>query len=76
MGHYQMTMAEMFDESFKPIRLHETIKGRTSFNCPICGWLVGIYSDGSVHKEIGWMYKREQCKNGHAVDWSDQNETI
>lgn len=66
-----MTMSEMLEEEFKPDRQHNTVRGQTFYYCPVCGWLVGTYSDGTVHKEVGLIYKRDVCKFGHNVDWSD-----
>lgn len=72
MNYWQMTMEEALEpeKPRKPKREYERIKGQECYYCPICRWVVGIYSDGSVHKEIGFIYKRDRCKNGHNIDWS------
>ena len=56
------------EEAFKPNAKLNWRNGMTDWCCPLCGECVGIHSNGQVH-EVGWLYKRDECKNGHKVDW-------
>ena len=60
---WQITLEELTADSFKPIKtlIHF---GSWAYECPICGAPVGIYKD-----EDGMIYKRDECKNGHVMDW-------
>lgn len=44
--------------------------GTFHYSCGICGEPVGIHSGNCKHIADGWLYKRDCCKNGHAVDWA------
>ena len=74
MNYWQMTMEKALEpeKARKPERIYERIKGQAFYYCPICQDLVGMYSDGSVHREIGFTYKRDKCRNGHIIDWSEE----
>lgn len=76
-NYWQMTMDEALepDKPLKPKRRYEPIKGLATYTCPVCDWLVGSYSNGSVHKEIGFIYKVDRCKYGHNIDWSKEDGT-
>lgn len=71
MNYWQMTMDEALEpeKPRQPKRVYETIKGQATYYCPICNWPVGYYSDGSVHREIGWTFRVDKCKNGHNIEW-------
>lgn len=74
MSHWQMTFQELEADSFKPSRKLLHI-GTYVFFCPVCGEAVGFYRNPRIDPITnGMYYKREQCKNGHAVDWSDVKE--
>ena len=65
-----MTLFELDRDAFQPIKklMHF---GTWSFTCPVCGEVVGFYRDPKFDKVTNGLYlKYEQCKNGHAVDWS------
>lgn len=66
---WQMTWDELEAESFKPNNGKLNWRnGIMDWFCPICGEVVGIESDGSVHDK-GFMFKRDECRNGHRIDW-------
>ena len=65
---WQITIDELVEEAFKPNGKLNWRNGIEDWFCPLCGELVGIYSNGSTHEE-GWLYKRDKCKNGHNIDW-------
>lgn len=65
---WQMTLDELTVEAFAPNGRYNRFTGITDWFCPLCGDCVGMYSNGQVHEE-GWLYKRDKCRNGHAVDW-------
>lgn len=70
MAHYQMTLEEMLDPSpKKPTRERGVAPGTFCYRCPICEAIVGIKGAETYH-EPGWLYRRDQCKNGHDIDWS------
>lgn len=63
---WQMTLDELTTEAFEPNGQYNRLTGLMTWICPLCGQPVGIHSDGSIHEE-GWLYKREECKNGHKI---------
>ena len=65
---WQITLDEISEEAFKPNGKLNWRNGMTDWFCPLCGECVGIHSNGQVHEE-GWLYKRDECKNGHKIDW-------
>lgn len=65
---WQMTLDELTVEAFAPNGRYNRFTGITDWFCPLCGEVVGMYSNGQVHEE-GWLYKRDKCRNGHIVDW-------
>ena len=67
---WQITLAELTADAAEPIAKHNRLNGVTDWFCPFCNLVVGIESDGSVHDK-GWLYKRDECKNGHPIKWSD-----
>ena len=70
MNIYQITLADLEDLGpVKPLKTHEIVKGQYTYHCPMCGWCVGIENDGTVHRELGFIYKRDVCKNGHEIEW-------
>lgn len=60
---WQMILDEMMAESFSPVREPMHI-GSWAYVCPICKSPVGIY-----RSDEGMVYKRDKCKNGHAIRW-------
>lgn len=69
-----MTFLELESDSFQPIKKLFHF-GCWHYSCPICGEVVGIYRDPKIDKVTnGLIYKRDLCKNGHHVDWSEVNE--
>ena len=66
---WQMTFRELEHESFQPMKTMIHF-GSWGFECPICACPVGLYrpADG------GLVFKRDECKNGHKVDWSEVRE--
>ena len=66
---WQITMRELLGESFQPTKsmIHF---GSWGFSCQICGMPVGIYRPA----DDGLIYRREECSNGHKVDWSQIRE--
>ena len=69
MNYWQMTLNELIDDSFRPTKTMIHF-GSYGFECQICACPVGLYrpADG------GMVYKRDECKNGHKVDWSEVRE--
>ena len=67
---WQMTMLELISDSYKPEVKYNWANGLSDWFCPVCGQCVGIYSNGQTHNE-GWLYKRDECKNGHRIGWGD-----
>lgn len=67
--YWQMTLREMMGESFEPTKSMIHL-GSWGFTCQICADPVGLYrpADG------GMVYMRDECKNGHKVDWSSTRE--
>lgn len=65
-----MTLDELTTEAFEPNGKYNRLTGITDWMCPLCGNVVGIHSNGSVHEE-GWLYKCDQCKNGHMIRWNE-----
>lgn len=65
---WQITLDEITEEAFKPNGSYNWRNGITDWLCPLCGGIVGIHSNGKVHEE-GWLYKKDECKYGHKVDW-------
>lgn len=68
MDYWQMTFDEMMSDSFRP-KMSSLHEGFWGFKCPICGDCVGFKSI-----RYGFMHKKDQCKNGHKVDWSEVND--
>ena len=65
-----MTIMELERDSFQPVRkmIHF---GSYLYECPCCGETVGLWRDPRVDKDTnGMIYKLEQDKNGHVMDWS------
>ena len=70
-SQYQMTLDEMINnEARPPIKKRGHSIGQWIYECPICGWCIGIYGDEYFH-EHGWLYKRDVCKNGHYIKWEE-----
>ena len=71
---WQMTMAELTQDSFKPVKqfMHH---GAWGYSCPVCGAAVGIYYEPNWYHDNRpeWAYKRDECKNGHKVDWRTED---
>lgn len=67
---WQMTLDELITEAFKPNGKYNRLTGLMDWFCPMCGEVVGIWSNGSVHEE-GWLFRRDKCKNGHRIDWDE-----
>ena len=65
---WQITLTELLQDDFVPERRDKTLQGLTEYVCPICGDVVGIISNGSVHPEEV-LLKRDKCRNGHKVSW-------
>lgn len=65
---WQIRLDEIIGEPVLPNGKYNWRNGITDWFCPLCGQVVGIESDGTVH-EKGWIYKRDECKNGHTVKW-------
>lgn len=61
---WQITWDEYGKDAFRPVRKPMHI-GSWSYECPLCGMPVGIY-----RIDEGMIYKRDQCKNGHKIDWT------
>ena len=85
-NYWQMTLAELDQESVQPIRKLFHF-GCYHFNCPICDEVVGIWRDPNIDNVVGiWrdpnidkvtngmIWKRDECKHGHAIDWSNVKE--
>ncbi len=69
MGFWQMTLQELTEDNYRPTARENPANGVTDWFCPICGMVVGIHSNGTVH-DAGWLFQRDVCRNGHAVDWN------
>lgn len=65
MNYWQMTFDEMMSDSFRP-KTEPMHQGAWAYVCPVCGNAVGIR-----RVVEGFVYKRDECKNGHKVDWSE-----
>lgn len=70
MDYWQITIDELLEPSRKPKTYFTPMPGCTGYCCGICREAVGLYSNGTTHDE-GWLYKRETCRNGHEIDWSE-----
>lgn len=68
---WQITLDELTGDAFRP-KQSRTLSG-TIYRCEICGAPVGIYGPRERH-EHGWVYRRDKCENGHAVDWTGVRE--
>ena len=74
MSYWQMTLAELDQESVQPIRKLFHF-GCYHFNCPICGEVVGIWRDPNIDEVTnGMIWQRDECKHGHRIDWSEVKE--
>ena len=70
--YYQMILDEFISDTHKPIR-EVAPGGMWVYSCPICGGWVGCHKgDRKDDEDIGWYSKRDECKYGHKVDWSDE----
>ena len=65
---WQITLTELYDETFKPVGESHLDRGIIDYLCPVCRDCVGIFSTGSVHP-WGWLLKRDECRNGHVISW-------
>lgn len=74
MNYWQMTLEEALEpeKPQEPEGRYELVRGMWMYYCPICGDLVGTYSDGSVHRERGFIMHRDRCRHGHIIDWREQ----
>ena len=64
-----MTLSELDRDSFQPIKrlLHP---GTYVFECPICKAMVGSYrSRAQDPVTFGLYYYRDECQNGHVMNW-------
>lgn len=69
-NYWQMTIAELERDSFQPVKKLFHF-GTWTFACPVCGQTVGLFRDLKADAVTnGMIYKRDECKNGHVVDWS------
>ena len=66
MNAWQMTLEELLADSFVPVKKPMHL-GAWSYECPICGAAVGV-----LRSDMGMIYQREACVNGHVVDWRDK----
>ena len=66
---WQITLFELDKDKIAPKRSYYNPSGTVHYTCGICGEPVGIHSGKCAHVESGWLYQRECCVNGHAVDW-------
>ena len=67
---WQITLYELNEDKVKPKKAYNSPSGTFHYSCGICEEPVGIHSGNCRHITDGWLYKRDCCKNGHAVDWS------
>ena len=67
---WQITLYELDEDKVKPKKAYNSPSGTFHYSCGICGEPVGIHSRNCRHIADGWLYKRDCCKNGHAVDWA------
>jgi len=65
---WQITINELVHDSYQPKGINDRVSGLTRWFCPVCDTVVGLYSTGTVHDK-GWLIKRDQCRNGHNIDW-------
>ena len=73
-NYWQMTLTELDQESVQPLRKLFHF-GCYHFNCPICDEVVGSWRDPNIDKVTnGMIWKRDECKHGHAIDWSNVKE--
>ena len=70
---WQIRLDELDNEAFLPNGKLNWHNGIFTWFCPLCGQVVGMESDGSVHeKEV--FFRKDACPNGHSVDWEAMNE--
>lgn len=65
---WQITLYELDQDKVKPVRAYNSPSGTHHYTCGICSAPVGIFGPKGFHEQ-GWLYKRDCCQNGHAVDW-------
>ncbi len=62
---YQMDLFDLDDKTYQPIRYKvNPFSISTLYLCPKCREHVGAYVDGD-----GWIIKKDECKNGHKMNW-------
>ena len=63
---YQMDLFDLDERSYVPKRIgFEHYQGGCRYHCPKCGMVVGLLNEGV------WQSKREQCRNGHKMNWEN-----
>lgn len=65
---WQITLEELTQDSFTPKKEFIHL-GSWAYVCPICRAYVGLYRDDHLEDD-GMLYKRDECKNGHRMDWN------
>ena len=68
---WQIRLDELDEGPVPPTGKYNRLTGITDWFCPLCGMVVGIESDGSVHDK-GMIWMRARCKNGHAIKWEER----
>ena len=69
-NNYQITLTEALepDRAYQPIReqIWHYHGLAYTYRCPVCQSVVGSEVDGE------WVgSRREECKNGHKIDWKE-----
>lgn len=64
---YQMDLLDLEDRAYQPVPSGNPLASATMYYCPKCRDFVGMYSKEG--KDKGWHYVKEECSNGHRLNW-------
>lgn len=65
---YQMDWFDLEENEHLPVTTTPPIRSSRIYVCPKCGEYVGMYSKEG--KDKGWHDIKEECRNGHRMNWS------
>lgn len=65
---YQMDWLDLEEKEYLPVTTTPPIRSSKIYVCPKCGEYVGMYSKEG--KDKGWHDIKEECRNGHRMNWS------
>ena len=62
---YQMDLFDLEDKSYQPVFWKVDPRAiSTTYFCPKCRDYVGSYI-----QDDGWAMKKDECRNGHRMNW-------